>query len=107
MPNLDEKELRAIIYCRLTAASDSCNSHHRNRVYGQIQGLLYALTGEYLSLGDHSPTSDIFDFAGIPYKKLKGGATLEIPDEWMKEHGFDPDGKGGYGDHHPRFSERW
>lgn len=100
---LTPTELRAIIYVRLGAAGNSSGAH-RNTIIGQIQGLIFALTGEVHHFWDKS--SEVLDAAGIPYVRHEDG-TLETSDDWMKEHGFDPDGKGGYGDHHPRFSERW
>lgn len=72
---------------------------------GQIQGLLYALTGQYTSLASTSFSGDILDLAGIPYTRQ--GETIQVSDEWLKNHGFSPDDKGGYSDRHPRFSEPW
>ncbi len=105
---LTPTELRALIYVRLGVASQA-SRQHRNIVVGQVEALLFALTGEHRSLQHLSDSRAILDFAGIPYivHKVHEGNMLETSDEWMKEHGFDPDPKGGYGDHHPRFSEKW
>lgn len=103
---LTPTELRALIYIRLGVASQSTNRHHQAIVLGQIEALVFALTGEHRPLQHVVSSKDIFDYASIPYTDHENGM-LETPDEWMKEHGFAPDGEGGYGDHHPRFSEPW
>jgi hypothetical protein len=93
------QELRAQVLVRLEAA-DSCTTD-RERIYGQIQGLIFALTGEVKLLGDETPTSAILSFAGIPFTHVQEG-NLEITDEWMVEHGFEKGADGSF--RHPQSS---
>lgn len=99
---LNEKEIKALLLCRIEAVSDSCNSYHINHVSGQIRALISVITGEIPPITED--TADIFDILKIPYETGDDGR-LEVPDSWLLDHGFDaPKDKKI---HHPRFSNGW
>jgi hypothetical protein len=106
MEPLTPAELRAAIYVRIGVACACCNTHRRNRQFGQIQGMLYALTGEVHHVDLDTPTTSTLTAAGIPFVERPDGV-LETPDEWMKEHGFEQEPDGSYGNKHPIFGESW
>jgi hypothetical protein len=103
---LTPAELRAAIYCRITAATEICNTYQRSRSFGQIQGLLFALLGEVYQVHLGLSVEEILTAAGIPFTKRDDGI-LETPDTWMCEHGFSQKEDGSYGNDHPRFSRSW
>lgn len=107
---LTAAEIRAIIYIRIDVAAKSCNSYHRASVFGQLTGLLFALTGNVHFFNERSSTADVLTAARIPFSLVQRGdesATVETSDLWMQEHGFAQEADGSYGSRHPRFSELW
>ena len=101
---LDAEQVKATIVQRIIARCESCNSHHRACVDGQIRGLFYVL-------GDGSPPPRIDEFnvveicrsAGIPCDGEEGG--IRWPDDWLKEHGFTVDEDGSAS--HPTLGKGW
>jgi len=102
---LTETRLRAAIYCRLKDAH-ATNPRHQLRVFGQLEGMVFALTGQHFPITVETKVADILTVCSIPYVQKEDGI-LETPDEWMQQHGFDPDDQGGYGDHHSTYSHCW
>lgn len=102
---LTESRLRAAIYCRLKDAY-TANHTRRIRVFGQIEGMVFTLTGQHFPVTVDTKVADILTVCSIPYVQKEDGV-LETPDEWMQLHGFDPDGPNSYGDHHSTYSHCW
>jgi hypothetical protein len=81
---LNENEIKAMIILRAQAACDSCNSFHITRVEGQLQGLVFALTGDLISRTDDVPT--VLKAAGIKYEE--NGEKVVISDEELEKYGL-------------------
>ena len=87
---LTKEEIQVLIVHRLIAACDSCNSHHINRVEGQIEGLVAALNdGKICRSGGDVRT--ILKAADIPYEDTEDGG-WDVGEEWMIERGCDVSG---------------
>lgn len=105
---LNEKELRALILCRVLAANDQCNSHYINHAQGQFRALLAVLTGECPPNVDIDSPMAILDAAGIPYRYDKDTEMCWFEKDWLKEHGFEWDSEhDSWPPYHPRFSKSW
>jgi hypothetical protein len=86
---------------RVQAATGSCNSHHINRVEGQIEGLLAALTGERPAIG--RANSEILRAASIPF--TLDGEFVIYDDAWLAKMGFECADDGDLS--HPKFKRNW
>lgn len=87
-PHRYAERLRALIVDRSREMVECCTHLREVHLAGVIRGLIWALTGE-----DHGdPPNDmasIFKTAGVPCSSR--GNTVEIPNEWLREHGLDED----------------
>lgn len=101
---LSEKEVRALLYCRVVVREETCNSWHGSHVEGQIRALIAVLTREPPPRLNGS-VMQVFDLAGIPFVPCPDDTSkIDVPDEWMLSHGFE---KRGDDYRHPEFSDNW
>ena len=82
---LTPEEIRALICCRIGSAIGSKDYPLRVRIEGEIEGLLYALTGKRTSVAAISDAGELLDAAGIPHTR-DGLGILAIPDDWLEAH---------------------
>ena len=97
---LTQTEVEAILQARIKVAGESCNGHHRNRVFGQITALIFVLTGEVIHVNEGTNIREILRLCQTPYKDSEDGG-IELSDEWMAAHELTDDF------HHARLSTRW
>ena len=97
---LSDDDLRCMIVLRLEAAYGSCNHSHLDRVEGQIQGLMAALTGEPCHT---SNACEVLKMAGIPFAFKDRG--FEYDDDWLARMGFEFDTEDING--HKRLKGNW
>lgn len=86
---LSERDVKALVVMRVTAAWESSNEQYICRVMGQIQALTAVLTGRPCQTGERR-ASVIYALCGIPYMLLEDG-TLEIDDDTLRELGLSCD----------------
>ena len=85
---LNQKDLEALIVCRLLSTADSCNSHHINHVMGQLRALAAVLKD-----GERPPShfdydlTILLDFCDIPHT-IDEEHNIHWDREWMEDHGF-------------------
>ena len=80
---MESLQIKRLLFDRIIAASESCNSNQINNLEGQILALTAVLKGEPVASG--SSTKSICDYVGIPCNH-NGDGTVSFNDVWLKAH---------------------